>query len=260
MTDQHRIRTAGGISLITAGTGDPILLLHGIGGSAESCSRAAQLLAQGGRQAFAWDAPGYGQSDDPAGPIDLSATVIELLDELNLDRVVLFGTSWGGVIATRVALEHPERVRALVLADSTRGSGITVERAAGMRARVVDLERLGAVEFAAGRAPKLVAPNAAPATAEAVRSTMAQVRVPGYSMAADFMAETDHGPRLAEVDVPTLVLVGEYDVITGVDESRLLAERIPGAAFTLIADAGHSAVTERPDAVVAAIEDFLEQQ
>ncbi len=233
-----------------------MLLLHGIGGSARSCAAAGSVLARHGRRALSWDAPGYGESADPRGGVDLPARVVHVLDDLGLDRVDLFGTSWGGVIATQVAVRWPERVRTLVLADSTRGSGTNPEKAAAMRARVAELAQIGAERFAAGRAPKLVAPDCDPAIAEAVRADMARVRVPGYRMAAEFMAATDTADLLPRVSRPTLVLVGEHDTVTGVPESELLARTIPGARLHLVRGAGHTAVTEHPAEVAEAMLDF----
>jgi pimeloyl-ACP methyl ester carboxylesterase len=253
-----RIRLPDGLSLTDEGEGRPVLLLHGIGGSARSCAAAGSLLAREGARALVWDAPGYGESADPEGPVDLPARVVQALDELGLDRVDLFGTSWGGVIATVVAARWPDRVRTLVLADSTRGSGTSPERAAAMRARVTELAERGAEQVAAARAPRLVSPDCEPAVTEAVRAEMACVRLPGFRVAAEFMAATDTADLLSGLRPPTLVLVGEHDQVTGVPESQLLARSIPGARFHLVPAAGHAAVTERPAAVVAAMRQFWE--
>ncbi|QNG17498.1 alpha/beta fold hydrolase [Rhodococcus triatomae] len=242
-----------GVAVRIAGSGDPVVLLHGIGGSARSCRALADTLASNGYRTFRWDAPGYGDSADPAGNdfLDHSVVVEELLGELGLGGVHLFGTSWGGVIATALALRRPELVRSIVLADSTRGSGVNEQRAHGMRARVDELATLGPEAFAAERAPRLVSPRCEAAVAQAVTADMARVRVPGYRAAAEYMAGTDHGPMLHELTVPTLVLVGEHDTVTGVDESRLLADAIPGAEFAVITGAGHAAASERPEALAA---------
>lgn len=253
-----RIRVAGGISLTDEGQGRPVLLLHGIGGSARSYAALGSILAAHDLRALAWDAPGYGESADPSGPVDTDypARVVQVLDDLALEQIDLVGTSWGGVIATVVAAHHPDRVRTLVLADSTRGSGTAPERAAAMRARVAELAAQGAERFAAGRAPRLVAPGCDSAVVAAVRAEMAQVRLPGYRGAAEFMAASDTAGLLPDLRQPTLVLVGEHDDVTGVPESRLLADTVPGARFHLVPGAGHAAVTERPAEVAAAMLEF----
>lgn len=256
-----RVRVADGVSLIDtaadgAAEGPAVLLLHGIGGNARSCGPLAEALAGHGHRVLAWDAPGYGESAEPLEPVDYPARVVQVLDELGLAQVDLFGTSWGGVIATEVAARWPERVRSLLLADSTRGSATDPGKAAAMRARPAQLAELGAEQFAADRSPRLVAPDCDPAVSAAVRDEMARVRVPGYRAAAEFMAGTDTSDLLPRLTVPTLVLVGEHDEVTGVPEARLLAERIPGARFALIRDAGHAALVERPAEVAAALVDF----
>lgn len=251
-----------GVSLEVRGTGQPVLLMHGIGGSAASCAALAELLANSGYRTHSWDAPGYGQSADPvAGDefYDHSVVVAELIGELGAGPMHLFGTSWGGVIAARVALTRPELVRSLVLADSTRGSGVSEDRAAGMRCRVDELRELGAAAFAAARAPRLVSSLCDNGVAHAVEADMARVRVPGYHAAAEFMAATDTGPHLASVTAPTLVLVGEDDVVTGVDESRLIAAAVPGARFGLILGAGHAAVQEKPADLAAHVLRFWKE-
>jgi pimeloyl-ACP methyl ester carboxylesterase len=258
MSPTTRVRVADGISLTDEGEGRAVLLLHGIGGSAATCAAAGSLLAAEGMRALVWDAPGYGESADPDGPVDLPARVVQVLDELDLDQVDLFGTSWGGVIATVVAARRPDRVRTLVLADSTRGSGTSPERAAAMRARVTELAEQGAERVAAARVGRLVAPDGDPAVAEAVRAEMARIRLPGFRAAAEFMASTDTAELLPGLSRPTLVLVGEHDVVTGVPESELLARTIPGARLRVVPGAGHVAVTERPAEVVAAMRDFWE--
>lgn len=260
-TLSSRIRTPDGTSFVEhrPDGGVPtrtVVLLHGIGGNARSCTDLAQVLAAQGALALSWDAPGYGRSRDPRGDVDLVDRLLGAITARRWGRVDLIGTSWGGVIATCLAHRRPGTVRSLVLADSTRGSATSTDKARAMRSRVPELERLGPEEFAARRASRLVSPHAEEEIALRVRRQMSRVRLPGYRMAADFMASTDTGPLLADITTPTLVLVGEDDVVTGVPESRLLADRIPGARLTVVPRAGHAAVTERPDEVARAVTDF----
>jgi pimeloyl-ACP methyl ester carboxylesterase len=241
-----------------------VLLLHGIGGSADTFAGVAPRLAAASWRAVAWDAPGYGESADPGpevtGPDSPGAyvdIVARLLARLGVERAHLVGVSWGGVIATHVAARRPELVTSLALVDSTRGSGTTQEKAATMRARVIELEALGGRTFAAQRARCLLAANPTPTAAAEVERQMAAVRVPGYGGAAEMMAQSDTGPALPSLSAPTLVLVGDEDQVTGVEESRLLAREIPNARFDLVGRAGHAAVQERPAEVAEALLSFL---
>lgn len=87
---------------------------------------------------------------------------------------------------------------------------------------------------------------------------MAGIRLPGYTSAAESMAETDHGPRLSRISVPTLVLVGEHDQVTGVAEARRLAASVPGARLEVL-PGGHAANQESPRRFSAEVLDFLSQ-
>lgn len=241
-----------------------ILLLHGIGGSADTFAGAAPRLAAGGWRTVAWDAPGYGESPDPGpgfpgadAPGAYVAAVIALVAELGVSQVHLAGVSSGGVIATHVATRRPEVVASLTLIDSTRGSGRSAERATAMRGRAPELQRVGAAAYAVARAPRLLADGADPAVAAEVERQMAALRTPGYAGAAEMMAQSDTGAALSGIGVPTLVLVGDQDRVTGVEESQLLARTIPGARLDLIDHAGHAAVQERPAAVAESILSFL---
>lgn len=246
------VERIGAVAVHVTGTGEPVLALHGIGGAG---STFAPLP---GHRLVAWDAPGYGSSPDPDPALDmdgLAALAAGIAEQLGAP-VHLVGVSWGGVIATRVALRRPDVVRTLVLADSTRGSGRTPDGRAGMQARIAELAELGPQAFAARRSARLVAADADPAVAEQVRATMARVRLPGYTVAARSMAATDHSADLHRITVPTLVVVGEQDRVTGVAESETLAAAIPGARLVVLPGAGHAANQERPAEFAAALTSF----
>ncbi|WP_018156800.1 alpha/beta fold hydrolase [Demetria terragena] len=244
----------------------PVLLLHGIGGSAATFSGVAPQLAAAGWRTLAWDAPGYGASRDPESAVtgeDSPGAYVDLvgglLSALGAPRVHIAGVSWGGVIATHVAIRHPDLIASLTLIDSTRGSSVTPERAASMRERVSELADLGGEAFAARRAPRLLAAEAETAVLNEVTRQMAAVRPPGYAGAAEMMAQSDTGPHLSQVSVPTLVVVGDEDRVTGVEESRLLAREIHRAEFALIKRAGHAAIQERPEEIASVMDSFLTQ-
>lgn len=249
------------VAVVAAGSGEPVLLLHGIGGS--SASFRAQF---GGELAdrfrlLAWDAPGYGDSPDPPLGIAASESMDRLADAalavLDGTPAHVVGVSWGGVIATRMALRRPELLRSLVLADSTRGSGRTTEGRAGMARREEEMASLGPRAFAALRGPRLVGPDADPRIRAGVEEIMAGCRRAGYALAAASMAATDHSTDLPRITVPALVVVGEHDVVTGVAESRAMADAIPGARIAIVPGAGHAANQERPVEFDRVVGEFL---
>ncbi|MHA6669361.1 alpha/beta fold hydrolase [Homoserinimonas sp. A447] len=247
-----------GTSVVLRGSGPLVFLLHGIGGNASTWDGVAVALSESGYQTACWDAPGYGRSADPVGDIDHCRLVFEVLGELGVPRAHLFGTSWGGVIAMSFAQRWPEAVCSLVIADSTRGSARDEGGVRAMLARVAELADWGPERFARSRARRLVSKGAPPAVLADVEVAMGEVRFGGYRAAARMMASTDLSDVLSSVEAPTLVLVGGEDIVTGVAESATLAESIPGARFTVIENAGHAAVQERPAEVASAVIAFLE--
>lgn len=245
------------IHVAQQGAGNPVLLLHGIGGSADSFG--SQVEAFGARNlVLAWDAPGYARSADPDSPPGMDGYAAAAAGVLSVHGPAhVVGVSWGGVIATRLALNFPHLVRSLVLADSTRGSGRTAGTRAAMLARPRDLERLGAAEFAARRSPRLLSPAAPADLVERVVAVMASaIRLPGYGYAAASMAQTVHDRWLPSLRLPVLVVAGRQDEVTGVRESAAITAAIPGAQLDVIEHAGHLANQERPDEFNALVEDF----
>lgn len=265
MVDATRVGR-GPLAVVEAG--DPaaptLVLLHGIGSSGDAF--LGQADARTGGLADRWrllapDAPGYGESDDPADPPGIDGyadAVAGLLDDVGIDRAVVLGVSWGGVIATRFALRHPERLRALVLADTSRGSGFDPERAEAMHQRARDYAADPGA-FVRDRTPLLVADGTPPEVVRKVADIMAVAcRMPGYGYAAASLAETDHTPHLSSIDVPTLVVVGEHDRVCPPSDSRRLADGIPGASYVEVPGCGHLPNQERPADFNRIIGDWLD--
>jgi len=248
------------VYLLAVGTGPDVLLLHGIGGSADTFTPQIDELKNDLRL-LAWDAPGYGRSADPTTPLgldDYAEAAAEVIRERCENGAHVLGMSWGGVIAVRLAHRHPNLVSSLMLGDSTVGSAPEPDKAAAMRARAGELGELGADEFARRRSDRLMSGSASAELRERARAIMAaSVRLPGYGYAAETMAATDHTDLLPTIDIPTLVLCGDEDRVTGQPASQVLAGGIPGAVFVTVHGAGHLANQERPDAFNAWVASFV---
>ena len=245
--------------------GDPdaplLLCLHGIGSCADAFVSQIPVAIRAGRRIVAWDAPGYRHSADPADEPGIDGwadAAAELIGHLGFDRADVLGVSWGGVTATRLALRRPDRVRSLILADSSPGAGVDPETARSMRSRASALTEAGAETFARERAPLLIDEGATAELVDSVATLMIDsVRMPPYQWACNSMAEADHRPDLAAIEAPTLVVVGANDRITGVAAAERLADGIPGAELAVIEAAGHLANQERPEVFNRLLVDFL---
>lgn len=248
------------LRLLVCGTGPVLLCLHGIGGSAHTFDAQLEALSDL-YTVVAWDAPGYAHSADPEAALDLDAYVdlaLEVADQFGEGRSILLGMSWGAVIAAAAAARSPDRPKALVLGDGTRGSGTGPERTQKMLDRIAELQSVGPDAFARRRAPRLVAPGTEQSIIEKVAAAMASsIRLPGYTSAATMMADTDITQTLTTVSVPTLVIYGEQDKVTGHTESELIAEAINGSIVTVVPGAGHLSNQERPTSFNQKVREFL---
>ena len=261
MTASARVEVGGvRIAYRRAGQGPPLVLLHGIGGNAVQWVHQLGGLA-GEFAVVAWDAPGYGGSDDPSGDwsmADYADCLAGLLDALDLERVHLLGQSWGGVLAQEFYRAHAGRVASLLLVN-TFGAGMQpeAERQASLQARLRALETMTPAEMAARRAPLLVAPGAPASALTEGEAMMAEIHPAGYRLAAIALAEADARDVLPRIAVPTLIIVGDHDTVVPLVASKALRDAIPGAGFAVIEGTGHLSSQERPGAFNAIVRDFL---
>ena len=252
---------ATGLKVRDEGTGPALVMLHGIGGSSATFDPQYDELA-GRLRLIAWDAPGYGESDDPAAPLsmdDYADRVAALIEErCGAGGAHVLGMSWGGVIATRLALRRPDLIRGLVLGSSTVGSGATEEGAAAIRARATEMAD-DPKGFAAARATRLLVDDADQKDIDAAAAAMlAAIRPAGYASAVESMAATDHTDDLSSIDLITLVMAGDRDQITGHEPAQVLAGGIPGAVYVMLRGAGHLANRDSPETFNAWLESFIQ--
>ena len=124
MTETLFVGGAPRIAVAVAGRGPLVLFLHGIGGNRNHWLQQLGFFSRHGFKAAAWDARGYGDSEDYDGPLqfdDFSSDLLRVLDFLGERKAHLVGLSMGGRIARNFALKHPQRVRTLTLANTSPG-------------------------------------------------------------------------------------------------------------------------------------------
>lgn len=247
---------------LRAGEGPVVVMLHGIGGNAAQFSRQLEALADI-RTVIAWDAPGFVGSDDAPGDWameDFADHLAGFLDALGIEQADVVGQSWGGVLAQVFYGRHPERVRSLVLTDTSAGGGSQpeAERQAALQARLSALESMTPAEIARRRAPAIVAPDASEAMLLEAEQMMAQIRPSGYRTAAIVLADADTRSVLPTVTVPVLVINGEHDQIIAQGTGEFLRDAIPGATLLTISGAGHLSGQEQPEVWNSAVREFLQ--
>jgi pimeloyl-ACP methyl ester carboxylesterase len=218
------------------------------------------------RTVVAFDNRDIGQSSSASGdytPADMARETIGLLDQLEIQRADVCGYSLGGAVAQELALAAPDRVRALVLCSTwaTTDNWLRVrfntwERIAPVAdpATVTDL---GALDLYTHR---FFADLTALEMLRAMAAAAPNERGPD-GLVRQWRADQAHDARdrLEQIACPTLVVVGDEDVLVPRRYSKEVADLIPGARLEVIEAAGHGAFLEQPDAFRAAVEPFLKQ-
>jgi pimeloyl-ACP methyl ester carboxylesterase len=256
-----------GLATIEAGEGGrPLLLVHGFTGAKEDFAGHLDALAGAGWHVVAPDLPGHGETHpaDFAFGFDAYAGVLlALVDDLGWERFAVLGHSMGGVVVQHLVLDHPARIGALVLMDTSPDSfGIDAEivdlacetvATQGMRP-LLELQRSLGSPLDSDAALAL---RADPSWAEAQDAKFLRCSPEMYvAMARLLTTAPSRAERLGRLDIPTLVLVGEGDVLLRAPSDRLAAA-IPGARLVVVPGAGHSPQVENPDAWFAAVGGFL---
>jgi 3-oxoadipate enol-lactonase len=252
----------GRFSVDDAGSGPAVVLLHGFPLDRTMWWHQVDRFSSMNRM-LAVDLSGFGDSPAREGTCtmaDMADDVAAILDALKPGPVVLCGLSMGGYVAFAFHERHPERLRGLILCD-TRAAADAPEAAKARRVTAERVRSEGTAFLADSMLPRLFAERTAltrPEIVSATRRTIEEANRAGVAAAARGMAERkDYSAELATIRVPALIVVGEHDLISPVEEMTMIAHRMQSAELRVIPNAGHMAPLENPAAVNAAIEAFL---
>jgi pimeloyl-ACP methyl ester carboxylesterase len=194
---------------------------------------------------------------------DYAGDIIDLLDGLHVDQAVIGGLSMGGYITFALFRHAPRYFRAMVLAD-TRAQADPPEAVEGRRAMMTAVQERGVAAAAAEMLPKLVCDMTRSNRPEVVETLRAMMLGNSADVVAGaitaLMNRPDSRPGLSTIHCPTLVVVGQEDVITPPAMSEDMQRAIAGAELVVIPDAGHMANMEQPAAFNAALARFLAQR
>ena len=238
-----------------------MLCLHGIGGNDASFQPQLESLAAS-RRVIAWNMPGYGRSTamESLSFDFLAATLIQLLDDLEITTVDLMGQSIGGMVALETSLRYPERIRSQVLVATTSAFGGRDDsfKQKFLAARMAPLDQGRTMaELAPEFVPQIVAPQATDAVRKAAIASMAAVPESTYRQIIRCLITFDRRAQASEVQQPCCLIAGEHDDNAPPATMQRLAEKIPLAEYHLIANAGHLTNLEQPVAVNAVVDSFL---
>jgi 3-oxoadipate enol-lactonase len=253
------------------GEGTPLVLAHGFGATLDMWAEQIKPFSQRYR-VVVYDSRGHGRTEAPR---DWSSYSVDdyvedqrqLMDHLGIETAYVGGLSMGGMIALQFALTYPQRLRALLLCDTAASNrqmeglqGNGAEGALGAAVRRFIVRDIVPAGFALARylplehLPRL---RDAPEGVKSYVRNLRQHTALGLRGAWHaIMARPDVENRLAEIRVPTLIIVGDRDSLLA--PSRLMQQRIRGCRFVLISDSAHGTANWRPEAFNKAVLDFLD--
>lgn len=231
------------IRYLQAGTGAPVVYLHGGGGL--HISRALELLAAR-FQVTAFEFPGFGQSPENTRTRsleELAGTIVEAIDAIGLEQPTLIGTSLGAGAALRLALGHPDRIAALVLESPS------AFRPADWSPAAFTPEQLRAALFAH---PETAFAPAPPEILQKQIGLLQRLLGPNH--------DTELEQRLRGFPMSTLVVFGTEDGLISPQMGRVYKELLPNCSLVFVYDAAHEIQFDRPEAYAGLVGDFIERQ
>jgi 3-oxoadipate enol-lactonase len=215
-------------------------------------------------QVLRYDTRGHGGTDAPSGPYTLellAEDIIGLLDALDMDRVHFVGLSMGGMIGQCLALNHPHRLKSLVLCDTA--SIVPAEAQPVWQERLDKVRRKGMEALCEETMERWFTPaflRQNPPMVRLIREQILATPAAGYIGCAEAIRRLDYLDRISAIKIPTLILVGEDDPGTPVSASEAMHERIAGSKLAVLPSARHLSNVEQAEAFNAALLNFLKDR
>lgn len=243
------------------GTGEPLLLIMGLGYPSDMWFRTRPILAARYRT-IALDNRGSGRSDVPPGPYAMAVMASDaaaVLDAAGVESAHVYGVSMGGMIAQEFALNYPNRVRSLILGCTSAGGpqAVRAERAAA------DL-LMARSSMTPEQASEAILPFVYDPSTSRERMEEDLVvrrkwfpRPEGYAAQLQGILSWEAYSRLAEIAAPTLVIHGTCDRLVPPGNAELIAAKIPGSRLVMLPNASHIFSTDQSDASQKAVLEFL---
>ena len=244
------------------GAGDPLLLIMGLGATLEWWHRLVPILAPHYRT-IVYDNRGVGRSTVPPGPYLVPAMAedaVAVMDAAGITSAHVFGASMGGMIAQELALNHPSRVRSLILGCTACGGPQTVLAGKDVAAALIARNTQPREEAMWTMVPFIYDPDTprdVVAADLAIRLT-SPVSNDGYF--AQLMGIRAWGgtcDRLGSLAMPTLVIHGETDQLVPPENGRIIAKGIPGSHLVMLPHASHIFFTDQFEKSIEAVLSFL---
>lgn len=243
-----------------AGNGPALVLLHGF----TQDSRVWQKQIEGLSESFtviAWDAPGAGQSTDPAENFiitDWAESLADFLNSIGVKRAHILGLSWGGLLAQEYYHRYPDKVLSLILADTYAGwTGSLSDSISKVRlAACIHDSSLPPSEFVPKYLSGMFSDSPPQNVKEELANIMSDTHPLGFRLMATALAIGDTRSLLPTIKVPTLLIWGDSDKRSPINVALQLHDAIPNSKLEIINGAGHVSNMENPIQFNASVNEF----
>lgn len=260
---QQLVPGAPALACEVEGSGPPVVFLHGIGGNSQNWRRQAEVLLQQ-FTTIAWDARGYGDSEDYDGPLEFGQfgdDLARLLDHFAIDRAHFVGLSMGARILMEFAPRHLDRVATLTLCDCFYGfkNALTPEK----QVEYIELRErpLREGKTFEDLAPKLidslVSANCSPSAREELRKSILRLRPESYLKTLRASVEFDQADQLHLLTMPIQLIFGCEDKLTPPSIGGEMLGLLADAKLAVLDGAGHLSNLERPDEFNRILKEFI---
>jgi pimeloyl-ACP methyl ester carboxylesterase len=240
------------------GEGEPVLMIHGLGGTANTFTPVLAACARHRRIRF--DLPGSGRSPRVDGPLSLALFLDKtrlVMDRANVERAHVVAHSMGTIIASHLAAADPGRVSSLALFGPLLAPPEPARaaiRARAAQARAGDMQPVADTLLRASLSAETRARR--PAAVAFVRESLMRQDPESYARTCEALAEM--GPAdTSRIDCPTLLVTGDEDAVAPPQAVRMMAERIAGSRVEVLRGCGHWTPVEKPEECTGLLQRFL---
>jgi 3-oxoadipate enol-lactonase len=260
----HRIKSDDAEIVYWAlGEGPPVVLLHPFPANHEFWCPVAESLSPRYRLILP-DLRGHGESGVGEGPATMdkhAADLARVMNDAQVARAPMIGVSIGGYVLFEFWRRHRDRVAALALCN-TKASADGAEARAGRLQAANDVLERGTEPFLESSIPRLMGKTTRETRPDLVDGALRMMR----QMSPEDIAQVQRGmaarpdsvDTLKTINVPTLLVTGDEDILTGVNEAELMRQHIAGSQLRVIPKAGHYSAWEQPEEVTKLLRQFLE--
>jgi pimeloyl-ACP methyl ester carboxylesterase len=249
------------IAFEVVGEGEPVLMIHGLGGTSNTWTPLAAAFARHRRVAF--DLPGSGRSARVEGPLSVQVFVesaLKVMERAAVTRAHVVAHSMGTIVAAHLAAAEPAKVASLALFGPLLAPpepARSAIQARGAKAREGDMQPIADTLLQSSISVETRTKR--PAAVAYVRESLMRQEPQGYARSCEALAEMQPADT-TRIVCPTLLVTGDEDAVAPPQSVRMMAQKIAGSRIEVLRGCGHWTPVEKPEECISLLKRFLERK